>query len=364
MNRTIPKDDTLAWLQSHRSEAKRIIEQWDPETESDTPKAARRDLQIIDGLLMRISKSGATEANGRTVEPLSRDEELSYTLSLAAQLEQEKAARLAAESALADLKEYAGKTFELWDKDQDSKVGKRLMWMSGTGNASYEPSLSHIHKFDLTAARETMRKASEWDACCKVVTDYLSGKPQTHSTLSGEIESLREERDTLRTERDGLKLDVKALESEVARLAEKCDRLTYMAGERDGLLAMVEQWREVLEVLSERAKAYSKYPGMWQRMIEVEQQGGSVAGWHMMGDKDERKYMTHVPAITLQKVLDVLALTPTSALAKLREDVRQQTLEEAAKHCEESDSYGMPSDKYCSEDWAAELRRMAEKEPT
>jgi hypothetical protein len=50
--------DTLAWLQGHRDEAKRMIELWDanaPGSESDTPAEARKVLKIVNGLLLKLS---------------------------------------------------------------------------------------------------------------------------------------------------------------------------------------------------------------------------------------------------------------------------------------------------------------------
>jgi hypothetical protein len=78
-------------------------------------------------------------------------------------LESAEARALAAEMALDRLKTYATDTFIAWDRDQDSKVGKRLMWMSGAGNEGYEPSLDWVHKPNVDAARETMRKAAFLD---------------------------------------------------------------------------------------------------------------------------------------------------------------------------------------------------------
>jgi hypothetical protein len=292
------KDDTLAWLQSHRSEAKRIIEQWEeaPDTASDAPKAARRDLQIIDGLLMRLSKNAATEANGKTVEPLSRDEELSYTLSLAAQLEAEKAARLAAVLALDRLKTYATETYILWDKDQDSKVGKRLLWMSGAGNEGYEPDLNWIHKPDPTAAQETLRKAAE----CGRLYQYLGFL----ATLAPKFDC------AFPVDEAWVKRLHAAIEERI-----NCDTLRT---ERDGLLAMVEAKQRALKLTQE---AILEQTNDWPYDLRWKQ------------------------------VCDASNLTPADALAALREEIRQQTLEEAAKYFDD-----------CWSRVAAELRRMAEKE--
>lgn len=101
------------------------------------------------------------------------------------ELEQIYARTIAAERALADLKEYAGKTLDLWDKDQESKVGKRLMWMSGKGNQGYEPDLKHIHTVSAEAVGEIIRKAAAHDAA---IDEYGDPEADERETIKQLIE--------------------------------------------------------------------------------------------------------------------------------------------------------------------------------
>jgi hypothetical protein len=309
------KDETLAWLQSHRSEAKRIIQQWEdaPETESDAPKAARRDLQIIDGLLMRISKNGATEANGRAVEPLSRDEELSYTLGIAAKLEQEKAARLAAEM-LADAAIH--RVTLLLDLAFDAaQAAQESTSLSDEWHESHSDIRTWVESpqtVDLTAARETMRKAAEWD---KVAADYPTDEEadEMHKAFGGPEECTTFgpaalKRNAEQQERRKHDPDFVLPLSEYKALR----------AEHDELLAMVEAKQRALKLTQE---AILEQTNDWPYDLRWKQ------------------------------VCDASNLTPADALAALREEIRQQTLEEAAKYFDD-----------CWSRVAAELRRMAEKE--
>jgi len=126
-------------------------------------------------------------------------------VDLQARLEAAEARAVAAERALADLKAYADDTFLFWGNDADSKVGKRLMWMSGTGNRGYEPNLKHIHEISTAAARELMRKAAEWDETRKVMAGLWEEKPLQDAVAMRIVELANGlEADTLRTERDTL----------------------------------------------------------------------------------------------------------------------------------------------------------------
>lgn len=64
-------------------------------------------------------------------------------------------------AALEVFVDYADKTLDYWDEDQDSKVGKRLAWMAGV-NQQYEPDLNErVHKAlaDTAAAAEAYERS-------------------------------------------------------------------------------------------------------------------------------------------------------------------------------------------------------------
>jgi hypothetical protein len=63
--------DLMNYLQGERAECNRIIEQWDteaPESESDTPRAARERLKSINGALLALSGSASEHLTLKAAE--------------------------------------------------------------------------------------------------------------------------------------------------------------------------------------------------------------------------------------------------------------------------------------------------------
>ena len=165
---------------------------------------------------------------------------------------------VAAEMALAALIDYAQTTFDHWDKDQLAKVGKRLMWMSGSGYRDYEPSLRYIHEIDLTAARELVDKAAKWDAvkdsypteaeANEDANAYWDGTPPKECTTFGQAAIKRQaEREERRKHDPDFVLPLSEYRA--------------LQTERDGLLALVQRKDEALKWVIEKTEWVEPYCG-------------------------------------------------------------------------------------------------------
>jgi DNA-binding Lrp family transcriptional regulator len=141
---------------------KRLAAELQPFLEQEAQEIASHEAIMKDRGLTECTTFGPAAIQRMAEQQERRQRDPDFILPLS-EYKALQARVLAAELALAGLKEYAGKTFDLWDKDQESKVGKRLMWMSGAGNRNYEPDLEHIHAVSPEAARELMRKAAQYD---------------------------------------------------------------------------------------------------------------------------------------------------------------------------------------------------------
>ena len=233
---------------------------------------------------------------------------LEETFSTFARLQQAEERATAAEMALDRLKTYATDTFILWDKDQDSKVGKRLLWMSGAGNEGYEPDLNWIHKPVITAARELMRKAEERDKFRDKLGDiegYLASAADLANSWARES----------RVEQAANEMGLNGV----------IDRLwTHWTLEADTL----RKQNEELAALVERI----------------------FAAWKIYQDDANSNGVLPV----IDAIRKAYRLTPSAALTDLKAGVRRETLKEVAKLADE---------------WvvgpgnlALELRRMAGEE--
>lgn len=146
---------------------KRLEAELQPFLEQEAQEIASHEAIMKDRGLTECTTFGPAAIQRMAEQQERRKHDPDFVLPLS-EYKAFQARTVAAELALAGLKEYAGKTFDLWDKDQESKVGKRLMWMSGKGNRNYEPDLEHIHTVSAEAVQGLIEKAAMVD---KIIAD-------------------------------------------------------------------------------------------------------------------------------------------------------------------------------------------------